>query len=49
MDGLQFLGLAFVLVWVGIVLFLFSVTRRQRALEKRIEELQSAEKSSGSK
>ncbi|HEX2180514.1 MAG TPA: CcmD family protein [Actinomycetota bacterium] len=45
MDGLGYLGLAFVLVWVGITLFLFSVSRRQRALEKRIEELRSSEKS----
>jgi CcmD family protein len=49
LDGLGFLGLAFVLVWVGIVLFLFTVSRRQRALEKRIEELRSPEKSGGSK
>ncbi len=49
MDGLGYLGLAFVLVWVGIALFLFSVSRRQRALEKRIEELRSSEKSGNAK
>jgi CcmD family protein len=39
MDDLGFLGVAFLLVWFGIVVFLFSVTRRQKALEKRVEEL----------
>ena len=39
MDDLGYLGVAYVLVWIGIVVFLFSVTRRQKALEKRVEEL----------
>ncbi|MGQ0680113.1 MAG: CcmD family protein [Actinomycetota bacterium] len=39
MSSLNFLGLAFVLVWFGIVAYLFSVTRRQKGLEKRLEEL----------
>jgi CcmD family protein len=39
MDGLSFLGVAYTLVWLGIVAFLLSVARRQKALEKRIEEL----------
>ncbi len=39
MDGLGFLGVAYVLVWLGIVAYLFAVTRRQKALEKRMEEL----------
>jgi CcmD family protein len=41
-DDLGFLGVAYLLVWSGIVVFLFSVTRRQKALEKRVEELQKA-------
>ncbi len=49
MDGLGFLGLAYGLVWIGIALFLFSVSRRQRALEKRIEELRASEKKGVSK
>lgn len=49
MDGLGYLGLAYALVWVGIALFLFSVTRRQRSLEKRVEELTASEKSGNSK
>ena len=39
MDGLGFLGVAYVAVWLGIVAFLFAITRRQKALEKRIVEL----------
>ncbi|MEX2553953.1 MAG: CcmD family protein [Actinomycetota bacterium] len=39
MDDVGYLGVAFVLVWFGIVVFLISVTRRQKALEKRVEEL----------
>ena len=39
MEGLGFLGVAYVAVWLGIVAFLFAVTRRQKALEKRMEEL----------
>lgn len=41
MDGLGFLGVAYVVVWLGIVGFLFVVTRRQKALEKRLEELRT--------
>jgi CcmD family protein len=40
LDNLGFLGLAFLLVWVGIVAYLLTVTRRQRALERRLEELE---------
>lgn len=49
MDGLGFLGLAFLLVFAGITVFLFSVSRRQRALEHRIQELKASEKSSPAK
>lgn len=49
MDGLGFLGLAYGLVWLGIALFLFSVSRRQRSLEKRIDELRASEKKDASK
>ncbi|HEX2259554.1 MAG TPA: CcmD family protein [Actinomycetota bacterium] len=40
MDNLGFLGLAFVVVWLGIAIYLLTVTRRQRALEERLEELE---------
>ncbi|HVL50158.1 MAG TPA: CcmD family protein [Actinomycetota bacterium] len=49
MDGLGFLGLAYGLVWLGIALFLFSISRRQRSLEKRIDELIASEKKDASK
>lgn len=49
MEGLGFLGLAYGLVWLGIALFLFSVSRRQRDLEKRVEELGASEKRGVSK
>jgi len=39
MSGLGYLGIAYVVVWLGIVAFLFAVTRRQRTLEKRLDEL----------
>jgi CcmD family protein len=49
MDGLGFLGLAYLLVFAAIVMFLFSVSRRQRALEKRIDDLRASEKKDASK
>ncbi len=49
MDGLGFLGLAYLLVFAAIVMFLFSVSRRQRALEKRIDDLRVSEKKDASK
>lgn len=49
MDGLIYLGLAYIVLWVGVCGFLFSVARRQRALEQRIEELSPAEKGPVSK
>ncbi|HEU4867982.1 MAG TPA: heme exporter protein CcmD [Actinomycetota bacterium] len=49
MDGLGFLGLAYLLVFAAIVMFLFSVSRRQRALEKRIDELRASEKKGAAK
>lgn len=44
MDGLGFLGLAYIVVWLGLAGYLFSVSRRQRALEKRLDALVQAEK-----
>lgn len=49
MDGLGFLGLAYLLVFAAIAMFLFSVSRRQRALEKRIDDLRASEKKDASK
>ena len=39
MDGLAFLGVAYIVVWLGFVAFLLAVTRRQKALEKRMDDL----------
>jgi CcmD family protein len=44
MDGLTFLGAAYTLVWLGIAIYLFSISRRQRALERRILALKQPEK-----
>jgi CcmD family protein len=41
LDSLGFLGLAFVVVWLGIAAYLLAITRRQRALEQRLEELKT--------
>ncbi|MGI8426393.1 MAG: CcmD family protein [Actinomycetota bacterium] len=38
---LVYLGAAFALVWIGISLYLFSITRRQRRLEEKITKLQA--------
>jgi len=45
---LLYLGLAFALVWIGIAGYLLSVTRRQKALEKRLTELQDSKSDSES-
>ncbi|MEX2587780.1 MAG: CcmD family protein [Actinomycetota bacterium] len=44
MDSLGFLGLAYIVVWIGLAGYLFSVARRQKALERRLESLVQAEK-----
>lgn len=36
--------MAFIVVWVGLAGYLFSVSRRQKALERRLEALDQAEK-----
>lgn len=36
MDNLGFLGIAYALVWIGFVLYLFSIARRLRKLEERL-------------
>jgi CcmD family protein len=43
MDGLGFLGIAFLALWLVIAAYLLRVTRKQRALERRLEELQNRE------
>lgn len=48
MDGLGFLGLAYLVVWVGLAGYLLSVTRRQKSLERRLEALREAEKNGAS-
>lgn len=39
MSSLNFLGIGFLLVWFGIVAFLLTLSKRQKALEQRVEEL----------
>lgn len=39
MSNLAFLGIAYAIVWIAIAAYLASLTRRQRAIEKRMEEL----------
>ncbi len=38
MDNLGFLGIAYALVWIGFVLYLFSIARRLRRLESRLDK-----------
>jgi CcmD family protein len=37
--GLAYLGVGYALAFLGILAYLFSISRRQRSLEKRIKEL----------
>jgi len=37
MDNLGFLGIAYALVWIGFALYLFSIARRLRKLEDRLD------------
>lgn len=37
--GLGYLGVGYALAFLGMLAYLFSISRRQRSLEKRIEEL----------
>lgn len=46
MSNLAFLGIAYVIVWAAIVAYLVLLARRQRALERRIEQLR-AEREAG--
>lgn len=39
MKNLGVLALAYALVWLAIAGYLYSIVRRQRALERRLEEL----------
>lgn len=39
MDNLGFLGIAYAVVWLALAAYLFSIMRRQRALEKRMDAL----------
>jgi CcmD family protein len=36
MDNLGFLGIAYALVWIGFVAYLYSIGRRLRKLEERL-------------
>lgn len=37
--GLAYLGIGYALAFLGVLAYLISIARRQRALEKRIEGL----------
>lgn len=41
MDNLGFLGLAYGLIWLGIASYLLRLSRRQRELEQRLEDLKN--------
>jgi CcmD family protein len=41
MTHLNYLGIAYAVVWIGISAYLLSLARRQRALEKRLKDLTS--------
>ncbi|MDQ4148442.1 MAG: CcmD family protein [Actinomycetota bacterium] len=43
MSNLGFLGLAYLVLWIGISGYLLRLTRRQRALEQRLEELKNGQ------
>jgi len=47
MTHVQYLGIAFGLVWIGLALYLFSIARRQAKLEAEISKL-SARSPNGS-
>jgi CcmD family protein len=37
--GLAYLGVGYALAFLGVIAYVLSISRRQRALEKRVEEL----------
>lgn len=39
MDDLGFLGVAYALAWIVIAAYLLSLVRRQRSIERKIEQL----------
>jgi CcmD family protein len=43
MSNLTWLFIAFMAVWIGIGVYLLSITFRQRALERRIERISPEE------
>lgn len=38
MSGLAYLGIAYLITWLVIVAYLFSIMKRQKALERRLED-----------
>ncbi|HEU5001445.1 MAG TPA: CcmD family protein [Actinomycetota bacterium] len=46
-GGLGYLGLAFIVVWAAIGCYLIILDRRQRAIDRRLEQLQAAEQRPG--
>ncbi len=39
MKGLQFLAAAYTAIWIGIFLYVFSIGRRARRLERELDDL----------
>jgi len=38
MSGLEYLGIAYLVTWLVISAYLFSLMRRQKALERRLDD-----------
>lgn len=47
MDSLGFLGLAYGIAWVIIAAYLLRLARRQKAIERRLEERRASSESPG--
>lgn len=42
-GGLSYLGVAFLAIWVGISGYLLMLSRRQRAIDRRLKDLKGNE------
>jgi CcmD family protein len=47
MDNLGFLGIAYAFVWLALGAYLLSIMRRQKSLERRIEDLKKRDEREG--
>lgn len=46
-HGLGYVGLAFIVVWAAIGSYLIILDRRQRAIDRRLDQLRAAEQRRG--